>query len=348
MTLRILRIPSKLKSGLQLSGDVFPSPLPIGLVQGGEGGEYVVLGNWGWKGALPDSGGPVNGANGGDVVGQGGNGGDVLEGVLFQSAIGGDGANSEVAQARIIAELPVRPEVFEPPYGIGPSGFRSYGYGVIGGPGGDGSIPGENGLYLGEPPDVTLCASDGVPSGEGLTCDDDSTGGERCWTRLGSSFTAFYETSRKRTHPTRTNEWSETRTSLTETGRLVEITGQFNDRFRWDIVGTRVEQIRTWEGRDRDTTAYYTTSITNHSPGSPASEARTPRCINGELSLPFGSASTFYRNEYVYLDGFRYEDTVTLAPTPVLRKAENYSPLGSINTQELFNTETQSARRVTE
>lgn len=86
-------------------GDVFPSPLPISIAIGGEGGEYIVHGNTGWDGVHPDSGGPIHGASGGDVSAQGGNGGNVLEGVLFHSAIGGDGGNSEVAQTRLPNEL---------------------------------------------------------------------------------------------------------------------------------------------------------------------------------------------------------------------------------------------------
>ncbi|MCI0532524.1 MAG: hypothetical protein L0Y74_11375, partial [candidate division Zixibacteria bacterium] len=180
------------------------------------------------------------------------------------------------------------------------------------GEGGAGNLTREDGQVLGFPEsDQEKCGPDGELSGAGLTCEDDSS--EQCWTKLGSTFTAFYETSRKKTHPTRTNEWGETRISLSETGRLVEITGQYNDRFKWDIVGTRVTQIRTYDGKgDRDTTEYYTTFINNNRVSSPASEARTPRCINGELYLPFGRASAFYRNEYVYLDGFHYEDTITL------------------------------------
>ena len=123
-------------------GDVFPSPLPVGLVQGGEGGECMVIGNFGWDGVHPDSGGPINGADGGDVIGRGGNGGDVLEGVYFQSAIGGDGGNSEVAQTRLLEELALP---FQPILG-----FKTPIFGVISGSGGEGAdradgCPGGNG-----------------------------------------------------------------------------------------------------------------------------------------------------------------------------------------------------------
>ncbi len=120
----------------------------------------MVIGNFRWHGAHPDSGGPINGADGGDVVGRGGNGGDVLEGVLFQSAIGGDGGNSEVAQTRLLDELALP---FQPILG-----FKTPIFGVISGSGGEGAnrsdgCPGGNGGSSG----TVLAIGGNVPNRSG-------------------------------------------------------------------------------------------------------------------------------------------------------------------------------------
>ena len=86
-------------------GDVFGSPIPVYFAIGGDGGEYFAWGNSGWNGVPQDSGGPINGADAGDVSGYGGNGGDVHEDVMYYSAIGGDGGNSIVARNEIIQKL---------------------------------------------------------------------------------------------------------------------------------------------------------------------------------------------------------------------------------------------------
>jgi hypothetical protein len=82
-------------------GDVLSSPVPILHAQGGEGGEFIVVGNAGWKG----TGEFRDGAAGGDVLGQGGAGGDVSADVQFVSATGGNGGNSKEAKDRVVKEL---------------------------------------------------------------------------------------------------------------------------------------------------------------------------------------------------------------------------------------------------
>ena len=86
-------------------GDVFPSPVPAGLVIGGDGGAYAALGNNGWSGAPPDSTGPRTGADGGAALARGGDGGNVLEGVTCHAAIGGDGGNTVLDRTRILEDL---------------------------------------------------------------------------------------------------------------------------------------------------------------------------------------------------------------------------------------------------
>lgn len=117
-------------------GDVFSSPLPVYLALGGEGGEYIVFGNYGQPGVCVDTEDPEgcfpDGAQGGDVEGKGGNGGSVFEDVMFYNAIGGDGGNSEVARARLVNELLVRGD---PSVSI----FESALYGVTAGAGGWGA-----------------------------------------------------------------------------------------------------------------------------------------------------------------------------------------------------------------
>jgi hypothetical protein len=124
-------------------GFVFYSPIPVALAQGGDGGEYMVLGNFGWSGTDAVNGGPIHGADGGEVTARGGNGGDVLEQVLFGSAIGGDGGNSEIAQTRLVEELQVPFFGFKHPHLWAIGGYGGAGASVCDGcPGGNGGNSG--------------------------------------------------------------------------------------------------------------------------------------------------------------------------------------------------------------
>jgi hypothetical protein len=131
-------VPNKKAASVSVTGgnggEVFGSPVPIYLALGGEGGEYIVLGNYGQPGAAIDVDGVTfpNGADGGNVVGIGGKGGSILEDVIFHSAIGGDGGNSEVAQTRLPNELLVLRRQ-------DPSIFTTAWYGVTAGAGGWGA-----------------------------------------------------------------------------------------------------------------------------------------------------------------------------------------------------------------
>jgi hypothetical protein len=105
-------------------GNVFASPVPLGVVRGGEGGSFSVIGNAGRSGDATRRGG----GDGGDALGQGGDGGDVMGDVLYNSAVGGAGGHSQEARTRIVQEFPNR---------LG-STYTARSYGVISGSGGDG------------------------------------------------------------------------------------------------------------------------------------------------------------------------------------------------------------------
>lgn len=134
-------------------GDVFGSPVPVRLAQGGDGGGYFATGNRGWNGAPHDGTGPVDGADGGGVLARGGDGGDVLAQVRCFSAVGGGGGHTNLSQATIQAELPLIATT---------TVFSDLAYGVLGGGGGSGGgrcgCPGGDG---GDSGPVSVLAGDG-------------------------------------------------------------------------------------------------------------------------------------------------------------------------------------------
>lgn len=145
---RVINQPGKVAPSVSVTGGnggrVFTSPLPVLLVQGGEGGEYAAIGNKSEDGTPADSVASIHGANGGDTFGRGGNGGDVLEDVKFQSAIGGDGGNSELSQSNLAQDLNLGIEFIGSPFDVNPNFWLSEGEG------GDGATrcngcPGGNG-----------------------------------------------------------------------------------------------------------------------------------------------------------------------------------------------------------
>jgi hypothetical protein len=105
-------------------GAVFASPVPLGVLRGGEGGSFSVWGNAGPDGDATRR----DGGDGGDALGQGGDGGDVSNDVLYNSAVGGPGGHSEDAQTRMGQELPNRIS----------GSYATRLYGVIAGHGGEG------------------------------------------------------------------------------------------------------------------------------------------------------------------------------------------------------------------
>ena len=133
---RVINQRGKVAPSISVSGGnggrVFTSPLPVLLVQGGEGGEFAAVGNSGEDGVPLDSVGSIDGANGGGTFGRGGNGGDVLEDVKFQSAIGGDGGNSELSQSNFAQELNLSNFFKNLPFDLNPN------FSLTGGDGGDG------------------------------------------------------------------------------------------------------------------------------------------------------------------------------------------------------------------
>jgi|GEM_PF-5952566 len=87
-------------------GDIFPSPLPIKEVIAGYGGSFFGEGLDGWAGGRNSDGKLFrDGADGGNILGQGGKGGDVRSGVNAYKAYGGDGGNSKAARIEIIKQL---------------------------------------------------------------------------------------------------------------------------------------------------------------------------------------------------------------------------------------------------
>jgi hypothetical protein len=126
---------------------------------------------------------------------------------------------------------------------------------VVPGIGGSGYLAGEDGRLLGELPDDD-CASDGQPCGEGLTCDDDSTGGKPCWEQIGSTYSAYYEKSTVSTSTVDGSTWTYFE-SWAENGTLIRPTP--HGGLDWQIEGTRVQIFRTPDGvgGDRDTSYSY-------------------------------------------------------------------------------------------
>ena len=121
-------------------GGVHPSPLPLNQAWGGNGGEYVALGVLGSRGGFDQQGKLFSdGGHGGNALGQGGNGGDVREGVRAYLATGGSGGQSDQARTELPGFL-----------GLAGQGYLSLAVGVAAGSGGDGygvcdGCPGGNG-----------------------------------------------------------------------------------------------------------------------------------------------------------------------------------------------------------
>ena len=132
-------------------------PIPRKYVIGGKGGGFVALGNMGGDGVSIDNGGPIDGADGGNVTARGGDGGSVDEDVPFlEGANGGNGGQSSDDLDRLL---------FINFHSIPDANldFRSLLYGVIAGSGGRGSsecegCPGGNGGNAG---DVDVYGGDG-------------------------------------------------------------------------------------------------------------------------------------------------------------------------------------------
>ncbi|MEM1135478.1 MAG: hypothetical protein AAGI07_06520 [Bacteroidota bacterium] len=84
-------------------GDIFPSPLPLKEVFAGYGGSFFGEAMNGWAGGRNSDGKLFrDGADGGNILGQGGKGGDVRSGVNAYKAYGGDGGNSKAARIEIV------------------------------------------------------------------------------------------------------------------------------------------------------------------------------------------------------------------------------------------------------